>query len=252
MDAKVGDWVITPRQGRTVELNALWYNALRAFAGWCEQLDHPRRAEDIAKLAALVKDSFNRAFWNVQLNCCFDVLMEHGADASIRPNQLFAVSLPFPVLAAERHAAVLDIVRDRLLTPFGVRTLAPEDPAYQGRYGGDVVSRDRAYHQGSAFPWLLGPYLQTLTRVRGRNPESRSDAEACLRGTLQYLTGNGLGRLCELFDGSDPHMPGGAIASARSVGEVLRAYVEDVLGREPGPGAAPVAKPATVQPHART
>ncbi|CAN5544880.1 amylo-alpha-1,6-glucosidase [soil metagenome] len=233
MDAKVGDWVITPRQGRTVELNALWYNALRTVAPWCDEFDQPNRGAELTALADRLKPAFNRAFWHEQAGCCYDVVMDSGVDASIRPNQLLAIALPHPVLASERHAAVLDVVERDLLTPVGVRTLAPDDPAYQGRYGGDVVARDRAYHQGTVYPWLLGPYVSAMLLVRGRAANVRAEALRCVRGCLDHLSGPGLGQLCELFDGDDPHRPGGAMASVRSAGEVLRCYVEDVLNENP-------------------
>lgn len=233
MDAKVGDWLITPRQGQTVELNALWYNALRLVAPWCDEHDQPKRASEFTGLADRMKLAFNRAFWHAQAGCCYDVVMDNGVDASIRPNQLLAISLPHAVLATERHASVLETIERDLLTPMGLRTLAPHDPAYQGRYGGDVVARDRAYHQGAAYPWLLGPYISAALRVRGRTANVRADALNILRGCLDHVAGPGFGQLCELFDGDTPQRGNGAIASARSVGEILRAYVEDVMNENP-------------------
>jgi glycogen debranching enzyme len=158
---------------------------------------------------------------------------DHGANASIRPNQLLAISLTFPVLSLERHARVLNKVRDHLLTVRGIRTLAPGSPEYIGRYEGNVVSRDRAHYNGSSHPWLLGAYVTALLRVRGRGPAGRDEARAALQNCLEYVTGDGSGYLCELFDGDSPHRPGGATASATSVGEVLRAYTEEVLDLGP-------------------
>ncbi len=247
MDAKIGDWVITPRQGRTVELNALWYNALRVVAAWCDEFDQPKRATELTALADRMKLEFNRAFWHEPAGCCCDVVMDGGLDASIRPNQLLAIALPHAVLASDRHASVLEAVERNLLTPLGLRTLSPDDPAYQGRYGGDVVSRDRAYHQGTVYPWLLGPYISAMLRVRGRSTQVRADALRCVRGCLDHLASAGLGQLCELFDGDDPQKPNGAIASVRSVGELLRCYVEDVLNENPetpkSANKAPVPRP---------
>jgi predicted glycogen debranching enzyme len=251
MDAKVGDWVITPRQGRTVELNALWYNAVRVAADLSERLDRPSWAAEFTRLAESVRLAFNRRFWNVLNGCCFDVVNDRGADPSIRPNQIFAISLPFPVLAAEHQPAVLQKVRELLCTPYGLRTLAPLDPSYQGHYRGDVVARDRAYHQGCAYPWLLGPLATAMVRVNGRSAQSRLEALKILDGCLKHLQNDGMGQIGELFDGNEPHHPGGGIASARSVGQILRAYVEDVLDFAPQQqrSGVPAPAPPSVQPH---
>jgi predicted glycogen debranching enzyme len=247
MDAKVGDWVVTARQGRPVELNALWYSALRIVAPWCDEADQPRRASELVALADRAKQSFNRVFWHDQSSCLYDVVTDYGVDAAVRPNQLLAMSLPHPVLDASRHAAVLASVTTQLLTPLGLRTLAPGDPAYQDRYGGDVVSRDRAYHQGSVYPWLLGPYIAAMLRVRGRTLEVRREALDLLRGCLHHMEDH-LGQLCELFDGDAPHRPGGAIASARNVGQLVRCYVEDVLNVAPTPPTNAATRPVTTRP----
>lgn len=233
MDAKIGDWVVTPRAGRPIELNALWYNALCITAELCERLGRAAQAGDLRELASKTRVSFNKRFWNPNRGCCFDVVDDHGADPSIRPNQLMAISLPFPVLAAERHPTVLEKVHRSLLTPFGLRTLAPDDAAYQSRFTGDVVSRDRACHQGSVFPWLLGHWVTAYLRVLGRGATTRREALRFLQPCLDYVQGPGLGHLCEVFDGEPPHRPGGSIASAAAVGELLRAYVEDVLDQAP-------------------
>jgi predicted glycogen debranching enzyme len=233
MDAKVGDWVFTPRQGRAVEINALWYNALCSAAELCERYGSHDRAAELANFARGIKDAFNRRFWNEPAGCCYDVVEDHGADALVRPNQLLAVSLPFAVLSLDRHVRVVNKVREQLLTPRGIRTLAPGSPQYAGRCEGNVGSRDRAHYNGSAHPWLLGPYVTALLRVRGRGPAPRDEARAALHNCLEYLATDGLGHLCELFDGDPPHRPGGGLASAASVGEVLRAYAEEVLDLGP-------------------
>jgi predicted glycogen debranching enzyme len=246
MDAKVGDWVVTPRSGCAVELNALWYNALCAAVemsgrlGPCSDVDCTR----LETLAMSVHDAFNRRFWNEAAGCCYDVVSESSGrdagrppgprDETVRPNQLLAASLPFPILSPERHNAMLNRVRDELLTLMGVRSLSPRDPAYQGHFGGNVVSRDRAYHNGSAFPWLLGPFITASIRAAGETEASRAEARRILGPCFSRLQTNGLGQLCELFDGDAPHAPGGAIASPLSVAELLRCYAEDVLGRKPG------------------
>jgi predicted glycogen debranching enzyme len=233
MDARVGDWVVTPRSGRPVEVQALWYNALCVAANLSDQFGDAGRAAELTALAASVKEAFNRRFWNPEWVCCFDVVGDDWQDASIRPNQILAASLPFPVLELDRHELVLEWVQSALLTPYGVRTLASDDPNFQPRYAGNVVARDRAYHNGAAFPWLLGPLVTTYIRVRGRGRQARAEAAALLRPCLDYLTGQGLGQLSELFDGTDPQLPGGAPASAAAVGEVLRCYVEDLMDEQP-------------------
>lgn len=239
MDAGAGEAVATPRAGRPVELNALWYNALCIAADLADRFGQADRASDFLALSMVVKDAFNRRFWNPEWVCCFDVIGDAGDetanDASIRPNQLLATGLPFPVLDLDRHELVLEWVTTALLTPYGVRTLAEDDPKYQGRYGGDAASRDRAHHNGPAFPWLLGPLVTTFARVRGRGTAARAATAAILRPCIDFLVGPGTGQLPELFDGSAPHAPGGAPASAASVGEILRCYVEDVL--DDGPAA---------------
>jgi predicted glycogen debranching enzyme len=238
MDARVGNWVITARQGRPVELNALWYNAVCSTAELAERFGRHDRAKDLRDLAAAIKAGFNRRFWNEPAGCCYDVVIDNGFDPSVRPNQIFAVSLPFAVLSIDRHAAVVEKVKSELLTPLGLRTLSPADPGYQGKYGGGVTSRDRAYHNGSAYPWLLGPFVSAYLRVHGRSEPARREAAAFLRPAVEYLRGDGLGQICELFDGSAPQEPGGARASAPAVAEILRSYEEDVLDRVPAAAAA--------------
>jgi len=233
MDAVVGDWVMTPRAGRTVELNALWYNALRITADLLEKYGDNTPAAELAALAETVKVSFNTRFWNDAKQCCYDVADDESVDAVVRPNQLLAISLPYPVLEGERFAKVLEVVEGELLTPVGVRTLSPQDNAYQGHYVGNVISRDRAQHQGSAYPWLLGPLIDARFRSTGRTDANIHQARRWLEECLNYLQGDGLGKVCELFDGSPPHRAGGAIAAASSVGEILRAYWQYVLSANP-------------------
>jgi predicted glycogen debranching enzyme len=234
MDARiVGGDPITPRHGRPVELQALWYNALRIGADLAKRFHHPVRAEELYTLANRARFAFNRRFWNEDARCCFDVVTDNGADAAVRPNQLLAISLHYPLLNPERHAAVLTKISEELLTPFGVRTLSPRDRTYQGRYGGSVTARDRAYHQGSVYPWLLGPFVSAFMRVYGRDAKTRQEALAMLRPCLDHLAREGCGQIHELFDGDNPHYPGGLTASARSVAEILRVYVEDILDLAP-------------------
>jgi len=246
MDAKVNDWVITPRVGRPVELNALWYNAVRIGAELCRRFGRNDRSDSLLALAGRTQNAFNIRFWNPTAACCFDVVEEHGNDPSVRPNQLLTISLPFAVLSPDRHAEVLDRVRVDLLTPHGIRTLSHADPGYLGRYGGGIVTRDRAYHNGAAFPWLLGPYIAALLKVRGRGEASRQQARELLGPSIEFLMGRGLGQLRELFDGDMPQEPGGCIASAPAIAEVLRCYAQDVLGLDPVMAASEAAplKPA--------
>lgn len=231
-----GEGAITPRLGRAVEVNALWHNALRIAGELARRLRNPLRGEELYMLANRCRAAFNRRFWNETSGCCYDVVADDYSDGSIRPNQLLAISLAFPVLAPERHAAVLTRVREELLTPLGVRTLTRGDGKYCGRYIGSVSARDRAYHNGSVYPWLLGPFISAMVRVYGRTPAVIEQARAMLAPCLEHLNGQGCGQIHELFDGDAPHHAGGLTASARSIAEVLRVYAEEV--QDLGPAAA--------------
>jgi predicted glycogen debranching enzyme len=229
MDAKVGDWVVTPRQGKPVEISALWYNALRCAQDLAQHLDWP---DQTSRLGEQVARSFREVFWNAADGCLYDVA--DPPDPALRPNQILAVSLPFAALEGERAAAVVRTVHERLWTPYGLRSLAPGDPAYRGRYGGDQVERDSAYHQGTIWGWLMGPFVSAYVRVHRGSAQARREAAAMLQGMRDHLGDAGLGTIAEIFEGDPPHAPRGCISQAWSVGEVLRAYVEDVLG-EGGP-----------------
>jgi len=217
MDAKVGDWVITPRIGKPVEINALWFAALKTTAHFAEHCAaDPQPFEDAA---ARVADAFER-FWNDERGCCFDVIDgPDGNDPAIRPNQLFAVALAPELLSPERARAVVDVCVRDLWTPVGLRTLAPSDPAYVGHYGGDQIARDRAYHQGTVWPWLLGALVQAHLNVY----DDPVLARAFIAPLADALDGYGIGTLGEIFDGDPPHAPGGTIAQAWSVGELIAA-----------------------------
>jgi predicted glycogen debranching enzyme len=219
MDAKVGDWVVTPRHGKPVEIQALWYNALRVMEGFASRFERPELARHYADLAGRVETSFFKLFWNESLGCLYDVIAPDGRpDASIRPNQIFAISLFHNLVGGEKAKQILAVVERDLLTPYGLRTLAPSDPHYRGRYEGDQWHRDSAYHQGTVWPWLLGPYLSAYARVHGRQSEHTGDE---LR---RYIAAEGVGQIPEVFDGNAPHGPGGCIAQAWSVAELLRAH----------------------------
>ncbi|MFC7331709.1 amylo-alpha-1,6-glucosidase [Rhodocista pekingensis] len=224
MDAKVDDWVVTPRRGKAVEINALWYNALSLTAGWLAEERDAAAARPVHELAALCRDSFNRRFWNPTTGHLFDVVDgEHGDDPACRPNQIFAVSLDHPVLARERWQPVLDTVRERLLTPVGLRSLAPGHRDYKERYFGDLRARDAAYHQGTVWGWLIGPYVDAHLKL---NPDDKAGARALLEGFWPHLSDAGVGTISEIFDAEPPFTPRGCIAQAWSVAEVLRCWVK--------------------------
>jgi predicted glycogen debranching enzyme len=233
MDAKVGDWVVTPRIGKPVEIQALWYNALRLVEHLATGFGDRDRAAHYNTLAERTRDCFTQMFWNEAEGCLYDVVSDAGADSSIRPNQIFAVSLPFSLLPTDKALRVVDVLEWELLTPFGLRTLSRHDPNYHGRYAGDPRSRDSAYHQGTVWPWLLGPFLTAYVRVHGSSPEARDRARRFLEPLRGHLCQAGLGQISEIFDGDPPHHPAGCIAQAWSVAEVLRTYVEDALGKRP-------------------
>jgi predicted glycogen debranching enzyme len=219
MDAKIGDWVVTPRIGKPVEINALWFNALHAMAGFAPQIG--RAGERYAEMAARTGASFGK-FWNEAARCCFDVIDVQGGgnDASVRPNQIFAVALAQSALSEERQKAVVDVCARHLLTSFGLRSLAPGDPAYQGHYNGDQRHRDGAYHQGTVWGWLLGPFVMAHLRVY----KDAAAARSFLESLGKYIDAYGLGTLAEVFNGDAPFAAGGCVAQAWTVGEVLRAW----------------------------
>jgi len=233
MDAKVGDWVVTPRRGNAVEIQALWYNALCVMEDVARRLGDESGRKRYSGLATLTRWSFNRLLWNDKGGYLYDVVNAGLPDASIRPNQIIAVSLPYTMLRPERAKLVVDLVQRHLLTPYGLRTLAPSDPQYRGRYTGDPQSRDGAYHQGTVWPWLMGPFITAFIKVNGGSRASRQQAETWLSSLKDHLNDAGLGHISEIFDGDYPHRPVGCIAQAWSVAEILRATVEDVYGVRP-------------------
>ena len=222
MDAKCDGWVVTPRRGKAVEINALWYNALRLLEGWLREEEDPAAADALAPHASRAAESFNRRFWYEEGGYLYDVVDgEKGDDALCRPNQIFALSLRHPVLREDRWAAVLDVVREKLLTPVGLRSLAPGSPEYRSVYHGDLPSRDAAYHQGTVWAWLIGPYVDAYLRV---HPEDCSSARGLLDGLVAQLDDFGVGTIGEIFDADPPFSPRGCIAQAWSVAEVLRCW----------------------------
>ena len=229
MDAKIGDWVVTPRYGKPVEVQALWYNALRTMEEFAARFGDSAAQKRYAKMATLARWSFNRLFWNQSAGCLYDVVNSGPPDASIRPNQILAVSLHHSMLARGRAQAVVDVVARELLTPYGLRSLAPGDPRCVGHYIGDQRARDSAYHQGTVWPWLLGPFLSAYIDVNGGTVEARRQAARWLEPFRNHLREAGLGQVSEIFDGDPPHRPRGCIAQAWSVAELLRAALEEVF-----------------------
>ncbi len=241
MDAKVGDWVVTPRRGKAVEINALWYNALRLLQGWVREepqaavLPHRPAGGDVLPECAAAADvlgehadrafaAFNRRFWYADGGYLYDVVDgETGDDPACRPNQVFAISLPHPVLEPRHWRPVLDVVRTQLLTPVGLRSLAPDHPDYKPQYYGDLRARDAAYHQGTVWAWLIGPFVDAWLRV---HPDDRKTAAAFLEGFQTHLGQACLGTISEVFDAEPPFTPRGCVAQAWSVAEVLRTWVK--------------------------
>ncbi len=221
MDAKVGDWVVTPRRGKAVEINALWYNALCVAASWLEMIGNPDRGRELSSEAARVQQSFNNRFWSSELGYCYDVVDDEGGgnDASLRPNQVLSISLPHAVLAEDKWKPVLGIVREKLLTPYGLRSLAPGDANYKSRYDGNLLARDAAYHQGTVWAWLIGPFFDAWLRA---HPGDWETGKALLAGFDSEMGQAGAGTISEIFDAERPFDPRGCIAQAWSVAEVLR------------------------------
>jgi predicted glycogen debranching enzyme len=224
MDAKVGDWVVTPRRGKAVEINALWYNALCLLCRWVEQEEGAESAKALADRANRVRASFNERFWYAKGGYLYDVVDgEKGDDPAFRPNQVMAFSLPNPVLDGARWEIVLTAVRERLLTPVGLRSLAPGDPEYKPKYDGDIRSRDAAYHQGTVWSWLIGPFIDAWLRVY---PNARAEARGFLSGSVDHLNEACLGSISEVFDAEPPFTPRGCIAQAWGVAELLRSWAK--------------------------
>ena len=231
MDAVVDGKAITPRVGKAVEIQALWYNTLRIMELLANKFGENALAEKYSVMANKTSESFNEKFWNAELGCLFDVLGPNGTDASVRPNQIFAISLDFSMLDKDKSEQVVDIVNRELVTPYGLRTLALNDPKFVGKCTGDSVSRDIAYHNGTIWPWLLGPFITAYLKTKGYEKTSR---EYALQNLALPLFTNGirqagLGTLSEIYDCDSPNTPRGCISQAWSVAEPLRAYIEDVL-----------------------
>ena len=228
MDVRVGDWVATPRHGKPVEINALWYNALRIMESLCEKFDEDASA--YRTRAEQVKESFNAKFWDSANQCLFDVADGDEPDDHIRPNQVYAVSLPFSLLPEEQEKAVVALVEKELFVGCGLRSLAPDHPDYHGIYCGALAKRDAAYHQGTAWGFLLGGFFSAYMKVNHHSSSAAANAVRMLEPVRKHLLDSGcIGSISEIFDGDTPHNPRGCYAQAWSVGEVLRCYCEDIL-----------------------
>jgi predicted glycogen debranching enzyme len=224
MDAKVDDWVVTPRRGKAVEINGLWYNALKLMEQWMWDAGDEGTASTYAEHAKRCKESFNRRFWYAEGKYLYDIVDgEKGDDPACRPNQIFTFSLQHPVLDQQRWDSVLEIVRTRLLTPVGLRSLSREHPDYKPKYFGDLRARDAAYHQGTVWAWLIGPFVDAWLRV---HPQDKVGAREFLEGFVPHLNEACVGSISEIFDAEPPYTPRGCIAQAWSVAEVLRAWVK--------------------------
>jgi predicted glycogen debranching enzyme len=235
MDAATDGQPVTPRAGKAVEIQALWYNALKTMELLANKFNETRETERYAQMAETTRKSFVGKFWDSEKNCLLDVLSGSEQDDSLRPNQIIAVALDFNMLDNVNSEKVVDIVYRELLTPCGLRTLAKNDPKYIGVYAGDRRSRDKAYHNGTVWPWLLGPFTTAFLKTKGYAEYRR---EYALRNFLlplftEQILKAGLGTISEIFDGEPPHTPRGCIAQAWSIAEPLRAYVEDVMQVRP-------------------
>ena len=222
MDAKIGKDVVTPRHGKPVEVNALWCSAHAIMADRCKGIDETA-CQHYTEQTHLIAAAFVKAFWNPQCNCLYDCITEGEPDASIRPNQIFAVSLPHSPLTVDQQRGVLSVVTEHLLTPFGLRSLSPTDGRYRGRYEGSPESRDRAYHQGTVWAWLLGAYVEAYLKLEGDNRPAVEHARELIAAFEGHMSQAGLGQISEIFDGDGPHKPRGCIAQGWSVAEILRA-----------------------------
>ncbi len=231
MDAKVGDWVVTPRQGKAVEINALWYNALMIMSELSNVFGFEDEVNEYSERAREVEEVFTEVFWEEQNGYLYDYVDGDHRDAAIRPNQIFAISLPFPLVSGKRAKQIFSVIKEKLYTPFGLRSLAPDDSNYRPHYGGHPLSRDGAYHQGTVWSWLLGPYITALVRIEGK--VGQKWAKEFIEKMVPHLSDGCIGSISEIFDAEFPHNQRGATAQAWGVAEILRSHVEDVLGIHP-------------------
>ncbi len=227
MDAIVDDIPVSPRTGKPVEVSALWYNALQSMQLFSEQLGKVHDKESFRAMAEKTLQSFNEKFWNDSKSCLHDVLVGESGDGRVRPNQLFAISLAYPVLSKDRWRDTLRTVESELLTPVGLRSLSPSDPQYKGKCAGNQRERDQAYHQGAVWPWLFGAYVSAYLKVYPPDARTLSFVQQLYSPFKKRITETGIGTICEIYDGDPPHIARGAISQAWSIAEVLRSYVRD-------------------------
>jgi predicted glycogen debranching enzyme len=235
MDAKIGDFEVTPRNGKTCEVNALWYNALKYAEHMGNNLG--KDTTHFNEIAEMLKSSFADKFWNESTNCLYDCIMYSDIenrsieikDESIRPNQILAVSLPFTMLSESMNQCIVSVVKNELLTPYGLRTLSPNDDKYVGMYQGNTESRDRAYHNGTVWAWLLGHYITAYRKTHGDTSECTQYLKELINELKNHLDNAGIGTISEIFDADEPHKPRGCISQAWSVAELTRAYAEDIM-----------------------
>lgn len=220
MDARVGNWVVTPRIGKAVEINALWYNALLIFSDLLILNKEEQDAKKYSSHAETIKKYFIEFFWNEEKKCLYDFVKDNHKDASVRPNQLFAISLPYPLIEGEKANSILNVVSEKLYTPVGLRSLSQDHPDYKGHYGGNQLERDGAYHQGTVWSWLLGPYIEAIMKVKG--PKAKKEAKQILKDFSYHFNEGCISSISEIFDGEAPYTSRGCIAQAWSVGELLR------------------------------
>jgi len=228
MDARIGTWVVTPRMGKPVEIQALWYNVLKIFAELLRLNKQKKDSETIEISAAKAKESFDKLFWNSEGNYLYDLIDENGkSNSELRPNQLFAISLPFSLIGGEKADAVLKIVEEKLYTPVGLRSLPANDIHYVDHYGGDQWHRDSSYHEGTVWSWLLGAYVDAIVKLRIASYELR--ARKVIDDFKYHLNEACMGQVSEIFDADPPHHPRGCVAQAWGVAEVLRVIKEHEL-----------------------
>ena len=222
MDAKIGGLVITPRTGKAVEIQALWFNALCVMADFAKKFGDQREVEKYLEMADGAQRSFNEIFWNDAEECLFDVINGEEKDASVRPNQIFAVSLPNQILDFEKARKVVEKVEAELFTPSGLRTLSPRDKNYHSIYIGSSLTRDSAYHQGTVWAWLIGAFVDAYRKVYANEKHTEKRVGEIVQGFKNHLSEAGSGQISEIFDGNAPHEPRGCVAQAWSVAEILR------------------------------
>ncbi|MEP6788587.1 MAG: amylo-alpha-1,6-glucosidase, partial [Acidobacteriota bacterium] len=222
MDAKMGDWVVTPRTGKPVEIQALWYNALCIMNDLATRFGDADRQPRYFEMAEIAQDSFNGQFWNESGQYLYDVVNDDMKDASVRPNQIFAVSLPYTMLDPDRSRLVVEKVEAELLTPFGLRSLSAGDPSYAPIYIGSPLQRDGSYHQGTVWGWLIGPYIDAYRKVHSADAKSEKRVAEMIAGFESHLTEAMVGQVAEIFDADPPHAARGAAAQAWSVAELIR------------------------------